>query len=70
MRKKYDQPAKGRSMQTYDPDQKEGIPEGVPDKFFDESGQIDLRNVTGDEALKYFSSMGINIPHAKDLRKK
>jgi len=38
------------------------IPEGLPDHFFNEEGEIDLRQVTGEEAYKYMSSIGIKLP--------
>ena len=30
----------------------------LPDKYFNNEGELDLRNVTGDEALAYYRSIG------------
>lgn len=38
------------------------VPEGLPDKFFNEDGEVDLRKVTGEEAYKYMSSIGVKLP--------
>jgi len=38
------------------------IPEGLPDRFFNEEGEVDLRLVTGEEARKYFGSLGMDLP--------
>lgn len=38
------------------------IPEGLPDRFFNKDGEVDLRQVTGEEAYRYLSSMGIKLP--------
>ncbi len=38
------------------------VPEGLPDKFFNEDGEVDLRQVTGEEAYKYMSSVGVKLP--------
>ena len=47
------------------------VPEGLPDHFFRKTydpetglgpGELDLRQVTGEEAYKYFASMGIKLP--------
>ncbi len=49
----------------------QGTPEGLPDHFFRKdydpvagigAGELDLRQVTGDEAYKYFSAMKIHLP--------
>jgi hypothetical protein len=40
----------------------EGTPAGLPDKFFNKEGEVDLRQVTGREAYKYFSAMGLKFP--------
>jgi hypothetical protein len=48
-----------------------GTPQGLPDHFFRKdydpiagigSGELDLRLVTGEEAYKYFSAIGIKLP--------
>jgi len=41
---------------------KQGVPEGTPDKYFNDEGQVDLSKVTGREALNYFASQGIIFP--------
>jgi hypothetical protein len=39
------------------------LPSGLPEKFFDpETGELDLRRVTGIEALKFLRTQGINVP--------
>jgi len=47
------------------------IPENLPDHFFRKDwdpeagigpGELDLRQVRGDEAYKYFSTMGVHLP--------
>jgi hypothetical protein len=38
------------------------VPEGLPDKFYNDDGEIDLRKVTGEEAYKYMSSIGVKLP--------
>lgn len=38
------------------------VPEGLPDHFYNEQGEVDLRKVTGAEAYRYFSSVGIKLP--------
>lgn len=38
------------------------VPSNLPDKFYNEYGEIDLRQVTGAEAMKYFSLLGIKLP--------
>jgi len=38
------------------------MPANLPDRFFNEDGEVDLRNVTGEEAYRYFSSIGVKLP--------
>ena len=38
------------------------IPEGLPDHFFNEEGDLDLRGVTAKEAWKFFDINGIHLP--------
>lgn len=38
------------------------IPDGLPDEFFNAEGEVDLSKVTGREARKYMSLIGINLP--------
>lgn len=37
------------------------IPEGLPDKFFDEEGGVNLSKVTGEEAVRYLNLIGIPV---------
>jgi len=37
-------------------------PAGLPDRFFDEEGQVNLSKVKAKDALKYMAAMGIKIP--------
>ena len=38
------------------------IPQGLPSKFFNKEGEVDLRQVNYKEVLAYFSALGINLP--------
>ena len=38
------------------------VPEGLPDRFFDEEGQVNLSKVKAKDALQYMSAIGIKIP--------
>jgi hypothetical protein len=38
------------------------LPTGMPAKFFNESGELDLRGVTGADALKFLRGQGVNVP--------
>ena len=38
------------------------VPRGLPDKFYDENGEINLTKVTGAEAHRYFQSLGMPLP--------
>jgi hypothetical protein len=38
------------------------LPDDLPDHFFNADGELDLRQVTGKEAHKLLSSMGIILP--------
>lgn len=38
------------------------IPENLPDRFFNEDGEVDLSRVTGREALKYMELQGMPFP--------
>jgi hypothetical protein len=37
-------------------------PQGLPKHFYNEEGEVDLRQVTGAEAYRYFSSRGVRLP--------
>jgi hypothetical protein len=59
MNKDSDRPALGkRRPHSFDV----SVPEGLPDHFYNKDGEIDLRQVTGEEAYRYFSSQGIRLP--------
>lgn len=38
------------------------VPEGLPDHFYNADGEIDLRQVRGEDAYKYMSAIGIKLP--------
>lgn len=38
------------------------VPTNLPDHFYNEQGEIDLRQVTGDEAYRFFQMQGIRLP--------
>jgi hypothetical protein len=38
------------------------VPEGLPDHFYNEDGEIDLRQVTGAEAYKFLMAQGMKLP--------
>ncbi len=38
------------------------IPENLPDRFFNEEGEVDLRQVTGRDAVQYLAAVGLNVP--------
>ena len=38
------------------------IPANLPDRFFDENGDLNLSRVTGEEAYKFFAAQGIKLP--------
>jgi hypothetical protein len=40
------------------------IPEGLPDEFFNEEGEVDLSRVTGQQAKQYFAKMGMPFPES------
>lgn len=42
--------------------QKGIIPEGLPKKFFNAEGEVDLRQVTGVEAWNFMRAQGITLP--------
>ena len=42
--------------------QTEGVPEGLPDRFYNKDGEVDLSRVTGEDAWKYFAAQGIKLP--------
>lgn len=50
----------------YEPGQ---IPEGLPDKFFDEEGSVNLSKVTGEEAAKYLNLIGIPVSPLGGVRR-
>ena len=38
------------------------IPEGLPDRFFNQEGELDLRQVTAKDAWNFFKAQGILLP--------
>ena len=36
--------------------------EELPEHFYNDKGEVDLRNVKGEEAVRYFASQGFPIP--------
>jgi hypothetical protein len=38
------------------------MPANLPEHFFNENGEVDLRKVSGEEAYRYFSSIGVHLP--------
>jgi hypothetical protein len=38
------------------------IPDNLPDRFFNEEGEVDLSKVTGRDAVRYLQAIGINVP--------
>lgn len=52
-------PPSGKKRKHYDNAQ---VPEGLPDHFYNEEGEVDLRQVTGKEAYQYLSRMGLKLP--------
>lgn len=46
------------------------VPQGLPDHFYNKEGEVDLRQVTGEEAYKYMSSVGIKLPIMMGNRKR
>lgn len=38
------------------------IPMGLPAHFYNEQGEIDLRNVSGEEAYRFMMAQGIKLP--------
>jgi hypothetical protein len=55
--KKHEQNSPGQKY-----DERGVLPEGLPDKFFNEAGEVDLRQVTGAEAWKFMQAQGIKLP--------
>lgn len=52
--------ATGKKRKAYGPD--ELIPDNLPDRFFNEEGEVDLRKVTGKDAARYLNAIGIHVP--------
>ena len=38
------------------------VPEGLPDRFYNEEGELDLRQVTAVDAYNFFKAQGILLP--------
>ncbi len=46
------------------------VPEGLPDRFYDEEGEINLSKVKLKDALKYLTGMGFKFPFKQVESKK
>jgi hypothetical protein len=46
------------------------LPTNLPEKFFNKDGELDLRQVTGAEALKFLHLQGVNVPFIPGPMKK
>ena len=45
--------------------------QGVPDKFFDpETGDLDLRRVTGEEARRFLMRQGLKLPIMRSSKRR
>jgi hypothetical protein len=42
--------------------QDDSIPEGLPDEYFNEEGELDLSKVTGEKAWRYLNRQGVRLP--------
>lgn len=38
------------------------VPQNLPDRFYNAEGDIDLRQVSGDDAFRYFAKIGMPLP--------
>jgi len=38
------------------------LPEGLPNRFFNADGELDLRGVTGADAFRFFQAQGKTLP--------
>jgi hypothetical protein len=38
------------------------VPIGLPERFFNSDGEVDLRQVTGADALNFLRKQGVNVP--------
>jgi len=38
------------------------LPTSLPERFFNKEGELDLRGVTGADALKFLGMQGVNVP--------
>jgi hypothetical protein len=54
-----------RPTRTKESNTKQNKTESLPEHFYNEEGEIDLRRVTGKEAYRFLSSQGIKIPIIK-----
>lgn len=45
------------------------VPDGLPDHFFNEEGELDLRKVRGEEAYRYMAAIGIKLPVFAGVRR-
>jgi hypothetical protein len=49
----------GKPRKHYSPGE---IPDNLPDRFFNEEGEVDLRQVTGRDAVQYLAAIGLKVP--------
>lgn len=56
---KLPQPKRRNRRKAYEDSQ---VPEGLPSHFYNKDGELDLRQVTGDEAYRFFAAQGIQLP--------
>jgi len=38
------------------------VPDNLPDRFFNEEGEVDLSKVTGRDAVQYLAKLGFHVP--------
>lgn len=50
----------GDGVPNHEPDGH--VPGNLPKRFYDKEGNVNLTQVTGDDALKYFAAQGIKLP--------
>jgi hypothetical protein len=45
------------------------FPQGLPERFFNPEGELDLRQVTGADALNFLRKQGVNVPFVPHVAK-
>jgi|SRR5580698_293005 hypothetical protein len=38
------------------------VPANLPERFYNEEGEVDLSRVTGNDAVKYLAAIGMHVP--------